>query len=379
MPTPPDSLPRLTLPTIGPAGALEIPTGAAPARILIADDDPDARDILVRLVERRGHAATQVADGRQAVEALGGGAYDLLLLDIMMPEMDGYQVLEAIRDDPELTRASVIVVSAVDDMNSVARCIEAGAADFLLKPFNSTLLNARLTACLEQKRLRDVARSAHAALVAEREQQRRLLLNMLPEPVSRRLLAGDHTVIGEVFPDATVLFANIDEFTATTAGWPPLEVVETLNRFFSAFDRLTERAGLSRIKTIGDVYVAAAGVPTPHPDHVAAAAELALAMQGEIKRVPVRGGHSFSLRVGMHCGPVVAGVIGTAKFTYDVWGDTVATATQIEAFGVEGAIQVSDAVRARLDDRYTFQHRGTFYLPRLGDVDTHILTGRRNP
>src|SRR4051794_24633317 len=159
--------------------------------ILIADDDPAGSEVLALLLRKQGHAVTCAADGRQAVEALRGGNFDLLLLDIMMPAMDGYEVLDLIRGEPEVQRVPVIVISAVDDMASVARGIKLGAEDFLLKPFNHVLLGARVGACLEQKRLRDVEREYLKRLRAEEERSRRLLLSIFPQPVAERLMAGD--------------------------------------------------------------------------------------------------------------------------------------------------------------------------------------------
>lgn len=385
------------------------------ARILVADDDAEGTEVLHVLLRRLGHEATAVANGSAAMDALRAAnrdsrGFDLLLLDMMMPVMDGYQVLAALREDPELRRTPVIVISAVDDLSSIAHCVEMGAVDFLLKPFNHTLLRARITACLEQKHLRDSERQALRLLEAEQRRSRRLLLNILPEPIAQRLLAGDGMVLaddgkiqrsdvagasvtddgddtsadgsllGEYYEDVTILFADVCDFSELTATDPPTQVVGTLNRFFSLFDRLARKHGVERIKTISDTYVAAGGVPLRRPDHAQAIADLALDMQHEMARVQSSAGdraQPFSLRIGIHSGPVVAGVIGTARFAYDLWGQTVNIASQMEEYGLPAAVQVSEATYARLRDRYRFEPRGTFYVPRAGEVETYLLTGRR--
>jgi adenylate cyclase len=349
-----------------------------PPSILIADDDDDARVLLMRMLGKCGFDVVPAADGRDAVRLMRGRPFDLLLLDIMMPHMDGYQVLEVCRQDPELSRVPVIVISGVDDLAGVARCVKLGAADFLLKPFNGVLLEARVGACLEQKRLRDVEREYLGRLQRHEKRYRLLLQSILPQPIIDRLSAGDGTArAAEHFGEVTVVFASVHEFAYATAGRSPAKVVEILNQMFCAFDRLAEQHGVDRIKTIGETYMAAAGVPRRRGDHAEAVAELALAMQVAVTRVDVRPSQPLSLRIGINTGPVMAGVIGTTKFAYELWGPTVTTAAQMEAYGLGGAIQVSAATHARLRDAYMLQERGSFYVTGVGEVCTYVLTGRR--
>jgi class 3 adenylate cyclase len=205
----------------------------------------------------------------------------------------------------------------------------------------------------------------------EHERSERLLLNVLPEAVALRLKRHEG-VIADRFEEATVLFADIVDFTPMSAGLPPEEVVELLNAVFSDFDRLAEEHGLEKIKTIGDAYMVAAGIPTPRPDHCLAVAEMALAMIA----VTSQHGDGVRLRIGIDTGPVVAGVIGRRKFIYDLWGDTVNTASRMESHGVPGAIQVTERVVAELNGAFHFEPRGAIEVKGKGPTPTWLLRGR---
>ena len=205
----------------------------------------------------------------------------------------------------------------------------------------------------------------------EHERSERLLLNVLPEPVAMRLKRNEG-VIADRFEQATVLFADIVDFTPISAGIPPHQVVQLLDAVFSDFDDLAERYGLEKIKTIGDAYMVAAGIPTPRPDHVRAVADMALAM------LDVASSHrdGLGLRIGIDTGPVVAGVIGRRKFIYDLWGDTVNTASRMESHGVPGEIQVTERVVAALADGYVLEPRGTVEIKGKGAMPTWFLRAR---
>jgi class 3 adenylate cyclase len=213
------------------------------------------------------------------------------------------------------------------------------------------------------------------ALQLEQERSERLLLNVLPAPIAARLKQGEG-VIADAFPDVTVLFADIVDFTRRSQRASPAQVVATLNELFSAFDRLAQRQGLEKIKTIGDAYMVAGGLPTPRPDHAEAIADMALAMQVEVARRADPSGQPLQVRIGIDTGPVEAGVIGTAKFSYDLWGDTVNTASRMESHGIAGCIQVTERTYQRLRDGYRFQRRGPIPVRGMGEMVTYVLVGR---
>lgn len=212
----------------------------------------------------------------------------------------------------------------------------------------------------------------------QRKQADRLLVNILPYQIATRLKTGTRT-IAESFDDVTVLFADLVEFTAASVQMGPKELVDLLNEVFSTFDRLAERHGLEKIKTIGDAYMAAGGLPVPRPDHVDAVAQMALDMQQAIARFTRPNGKAFQLRIGISTGPVIAGVIGMRKFAYDLWGDTVNIASRMETTGIAGRIQVTPEVYERLYNRYKFEARGPILVKGRGQMESYWLTGRKHP
>ncbi len=209
----------------------------------------------------------------------------------------------------------------------------------------------------------------------QRREADKLLRNVLPEDIARRLKAEDGA-IADYVPDVTVLFADFVGFTTLSERLAPAALLHLLNEMFTSFDRLAEKHGLEKIKTIGDAYMIAGGVPTPLEGHSEAVAEMALEMLDEAARLEKKLGLPFRLRIGIHCGPVIAGVIGLKKLSYDLWGDTVNTASRLESHGVPGKVQVSDAMRERLRDKFDFEDRGVIELKGKGPIAVHFLKGR---
>jgi len=202
-----------------------------------------------------------------------------------------------------------------------------------------------------------------------------LLLNVLPRSIAERLKRGVGT-IAESHADVTVLFADVVDFTPFTQRTAPERVVGVLDEIFSAFDRLADQHGLEKIKTIGDAYMVASGLPEPRVDHAAAAADMALDMQAEVTRLCSTLELDLTIRIGMDSGPVIAGVIGRRKFIYDLWGDTVNTASRMESHGLPGRIQVTEATFRRLGDGFRFEDRGEVAVKGKGPMRAYLLLGR---
>jgi class 3 adenylate cyclase len=213
------------------------------------------------------------------------------------------------------------------------------------------------------------------AVVVAGDALRARLLNILPPTIAGRLKQRGGT-IADGFGDVTVVFADIVGFTKLAARMPPERIVAILNELFSHFDDLAGDLGLEKIKTIGDCYMVASGLPEPRPDHAEAAAEMALAMLQFVHACGEKLGEPLDVRIGIHSGPVVAGVIGKKKFIYDLWGDTVNTASRMESHGVPGTVQVSAETRRLLDGKYRFACRGTIDVKGKGAMETWLLEGR---
>ena len=345
-------------------------------RILVVDDNASNRDLLFRRLSHDGHQVTRAESGQGALKILAVEEYDVILLDLMMPELNGFQVLERLKADERLHAVPVIMISGLRETDSVIRCIEAGAEDYLSKPFNPVLLRARISACLERKRWRERERCYLEQIELEHEKHEALLRNILPGEIVARLKGGE-MVIADRVEEATILFADLVGFTKIASQLRPALLVDHLNRIFSEFDGLCRNMRIEKIKTIGDAYMAAAGLPQPWPGQTAAMAELALAMLATLEQLNRTLETPFQVRIGIHTGPVIAGVIGVNKFIYDVWGDTVNLASRLEAHGVPGRIHISEATRRALEADYDCEPRGLINVKGMGKIATAFLGTRK--
>jgi len=344
--------------------------------ILVVDDFRTNRLKLSLGLKQQGHTVAEAASGQQALDMLRAETFDLVLLDILMPEMDGYEVLKQMKKDISLRDVPVIIISAQDELESVVHGIELGAEDYLPKTFDPVLLRARIQACLEKKRLRDQEQAFLREIQIEREKSDRLLLNILPAPIAARLKQSQE-IIADNFNDVSVMFIDIVDFTPLATNMLPAEMVKMLNAVFSTFDGLVDRHRLEKVKTSGDSYMVVGGVPIPQDNHLEAIADMALDVIASSSKFSRTDGALFQLRVGINAGPVVAGVIGTKKFIYDLWGDTVNIASRMESQGLPGTIQVTKDVYDRLSECYTFQLRGEISVKGKGNMTTYLLTGRK--
>lgn len=332
-------------------------TGDARGHLLLADDDDANRELLARRLQKLGYRVSDCANGGTALSLAQACRPDLILLDMLMPDLDGYAVLDRLKGDPGLRHIPVIMISALDEVESIARCIERGAEDYLAKPYNPTVLNSRISATLEKKRLRDVEQIYLQQLEEERARSELLLRNILPEPIARRLKQGETRIVSS-FDSVTVLFADLVNFTRLATQMPPAPLVQLLDEIFSAFDELAGHYGLEKIKTIGDAYMAAAGVPFPIAGHAVAALSMARDMHGVLAEIGQKARLPLELRTGLSSGPVIAGIIGQSKFIYDLWGDTVNTASRMESHGLPGRIQLDEATYRLARSEFGFACRG---------------------
>ncbi len=253
-----------------------------------------------------------------------------------------------------------------------ANGLSSEAAFVSLQAYICTFALASLTLAAVVAEREEIARS----LSQEKEKSERLLLNVLPRPIAERLKQETGT-IADNFAETTVLFADIVDFTRLSAQLSPAALVSLLNEIFSEFDSLADRHGLEKIKTIGDAYMVVGGLPQPRADHARAIAEMALDMQAAIATFADDCEQPLQLRIGLHSGPAIAGVIGRRKFIYDLWGDTVNTASRMESHGLVGAIQATQATYQRLYEDYHWQRRGQVRVKGKGYMQTYLLVGRK--
>ncbi|WP_017300743.1 adenylate/guanylate cyclase domain-containing protein [Nodosilinea nodulosa] len=491
----------------------------APAAIdlVIVDDDAETSCLLQRLLSQQGYRIQVAESGQQAIAQIMASRPGLVLLDLLLPDMDGYTLCQQLKYNPLTAEIPVIVLSSLVDSLDKVKAFQAGATDYITKPFavqevlvrvqnqlrlaqqrqqlsqqNALLIQevqertqmeqalvaaemnyrsifenatvgifkasakgqllsvnpsmARLYGYesaqemvdtvadisrqiyLQPKRrdelvvylnrfdkitdaesevfrkdgttfwvsediwkvwdkggtflhyegiVHDISerRQMETELRQQRQQADRLLVNILPYRIAQRLKGGART-IAESLDQVSVLFADLVDFTAASSQMTPRQLVKLLNEVFSMFDQLAEFHRLEKIKTIGDAYMVAGGLPTPFDDHAPAIAQFALDICDAIKQFPRPDGKTFQIRVGINTGPVVAGVIGRRKFAYDLWGDTVNIASRMEATGEAQRIQVTPELYERLKDQFEFEQRGYVAVKGRGQMMTYWLVGR---
>ncbi|NJO80034.1 MAG: response regulator [Cyanobacteria bacterium RM1_2_2] len=479
-------------------------------KILIIDDAPTSLVLLSRLLTQKGYDVRAVTSGASALETVVSLQPDLILLDICLPEMDGYIICRKLKANEPTQDIPVIFISALNEVMDKLKAFAAGGVDYITKPFQLAEVLVRIETHLTIKRLRQELQSQNARLQHEiterqrteekyrsifenclegmfqlslegqylsanpalariygydsaeelmrsvdtrhnlyvrrgrraelevylhlygevsdfesqiyrkdgskiwisetvravkspdntllyyegivqditerkhteaelryhRREAEQLLLSILPQSIAQQLKRKPDT-IADTFADVTVLFADLVNFTSFSTRVSAVELVRLLNQIFSAFDQLAEKYGLEKIKTIGDEYMVAGGLPTQQAHHVEAVAEMALAMQQVVHQFKSDLGEPFQLRIGINTGPVVAGVIGKKKFTYDLWGETVNLASRMQSQGIAGYIQVSPTVYERLHSKYQLESRGTLLVRGYGELNTYWLKGHK--
>ena len=342
---------------------------ASECRILVVDDNEDNRYTLMRRLRREGYTdVVTAADGREALGRLAETDFDLMLLDIMMPEMDGYSVLEKLRASGRLASLPVIVISAIDDFDSVVRCIEMGAEDYLRKPFNATLLKARIAGVLEKKRLRDEVARQLAVI-------RDVFGRYVPASVAAQIVAGQGR-LEATHATATILYSDIEAFTGVAETMSPEQVVQMLNEYFSAVIEPVEKHGGVVNQFQGDAMLITFNVPVADPEHADRAVCAALEMQQAVEGKTFAG-VQLKTRIGIATGKVIAGNVGSGeRMNYTVHGDAVNLAARLEQLNKEHGtrILVSAETVSLLKGDYRIESMGAMSVRgKSAPVDIHAL------
>jgi adenylate cyclase len=316
------------------------------ANVLVVDDDSVNRLLLSRSLEHEGHRSTTAEDGRRALERLRAESFDVVLLDVLMPEVDGFEVLAQMQADKELRRIPVIMISALEDIESVVRGIELGAEDYLPKPFNPVLLRARINGCLMRKRLDDI----------ERARVRDIFSRFVPEHIVDEVLrrTDDDLRLGGVTLEGTVMFSDLRDFTAFAERLPANTVIEVLNRYVGAMSDAILDNGGTLVAYMGDGIMSVFGAPI----EMAAHADCALAAAREMLESRLPGfngwlkenglGDGFRMGIGLSSGPIMSGTVGSERrLEYTTVGDTTNTASRLEAMtkNTPYSIFIADSTR----------------------------------
>ncbi len=349
-------------------------------RLLVVDDDESNRDMLSRRLQHDGYTVQTAANGVDALRLLRSSPFDLVLLDLIMSGLDGYQVLLKIKHDPALREIPVLMLSALDQEGGIARCIEQGAEDYIAKPFRPVFLRARIEASLEKKRLRDLDRLRLVELGRAHELVRRAFGRYVSEEVATRILQSPEGLeLGGEEREVTILMSDLRGFTALIARLAPQHVVALLNLYLEAMVEVISRYGGTIDEIIGDAILVLFGAPLPSEDHAAKAVACGLAMQLAMadvnQRLKAKGATELEMGIGINTGRVIVGNIGSLRRTkYAAVGFNVNLAGRIESFTTGGQVLISESTRAaiqsplRLDAQFSVEPKGAAQSLQLHEV-----------
>ena len=342
------------------------------AKILIVDDEHTNVSLLRQILEVAGYTNIRaVTDSREVVKTYQELEPDVILLDLSMPHLDGFQVMEQLKRIKQYSYLPVLVLTALKDPRTRLRALGTGAKDFLQKPFDPMEVRLRTRNILEVRLLYKRLESGYR--VTER-----LLNNVLPAFVMDEMEATG-TYVPIRHEDATVMFTDFQGFSRLAQILPPQQLLEELEVCFTYFDRTIQRYSLEKLKTIGDGYLCAGGLPSgshTHPgDAVLAALEMVRFVQSRRQEMEVTGRPYWSVRIGIHTGPVVAGVIGKERAVYDVWGETVNVAKRIEENAAADVVTVSETTFQRVQSLFSCDYQAKIHAKNIGDIDVYRVEG----
>jgi CheY-like chemotaxis protein len=343
-------------------------------RILVVDDNAMNRDLLDRQLVRQGYAVSTAASGPEALEALRSRDFDLVLLDVLMPEMDGIDVLDRMRREEALAGTPVIMISALDEIDGVARCIEKGAVDYLPKPFDPVLLHARIGTTLELHRMRVQERRASESLDAQVAWSERLLRGLLPASLAERVRGGG-TEVAESWDEATVVAVELSGIATLASRAGAARAVSCFGEAVDVLERLAREAS-AEASWLGGRQMVAVVTPAAAERHVEAAADLALRMAAAVAAIAAEA-EAPRVAFGMHTGPVVAGLAGSERLVHGVWGEAVELGEALARSAAAGEIRVSSAVYAQLYGAFDLESGEVLEIAGPSRIPSYRLRGRR--
>ena len=340
--------------------------------ILIVEDSPVNLRLLSNLLTREGYQVWATENAQAALDTLAQGLPDLIVLDIMMPDMDGYTLCRRLKNDARTKDIPVIFISSLNETENKLTGFKAGGVDYITKPFHHEEVLARFSTHLKISRLQNQLAEQNKQLKKEQQKTESLLLNVLPIQVARELI-DTGTCLPRSFDQVTVCFADIIAFTATTSVLSPEFVIGELNDIFTKFDHIAEKNRCERIKTMGDAYLFACGVPVKNKQHAFNVVQTALEMVHFLKERNKSSKQQWQIRVGMHSGKVVSGIVGSKKYLYDIFGDTVNIAARMEELSLPMQINISEATHTLLQDHFTFTRRSGIEVKGKGKLAMYLV------
>jgi adenylate cyclase len=342
--------------------------------LLVVDDNPLNLQLLTRQLVRDGYSVLTAASGSEALEKLRMHNVDLMLLDVMMPEMDGIQVLERVQSDPSLCEIPTVMISALDEIDAVARCISKGAVDYIAKPFDPVLMRARLSSTLEIRRLREDIKHGEQELAQRQALVEQLARSLAPAPLSDSLQRREN-VVPAYYPEVTAVVARLEGLHAIAARRGAGEMMARVGAAIDIFERLGRARGLPLVRAADHSYTAIAGAPEWREDHARLAAEYALEL---VEALHENGNDPDrpDIRLGLHTGPVVTGIAGTDKLVFVLWGEAVSTADALACQAPRGKIRVSAATAAQLRQSFELGAAEVIEVAGEGQMRTYLLASR---
>jgi class 3 adenylate cyclase len=342
-------------------------------KILIVDDLPENLSALVHIIELSiEHSEVfQALNSNMALIIARAEMPDLIITDWEMPGMDGLELIKALKSDPATSDIPVIMCTGImTTPENLRSALEAGAVDYIRKPVDQVELEARVRSMLALS-------DSYKIIKEQKNKVEELLLNILPQSIADRLKEDPNALTADYFEEVSIMFTDFVGFTWISENMSPQELIAELGTYFWAFDKIIDKHGLEKIKTIGDGYMCAGGIPVALPDHagstVRAALDILDLVDARNKERREKNLPAWDIRIGINSGDVIAGVIGKKKFAYDIWGDTVNTAARMESSGEAGKLNISEATRALVKDQFTLIHRGKIDAKNKGKIDMYFV------
>jgi len=340
------------------------------SRILIVDDLEDNLRVLTETLTEQGLSPLQAKDGSRALQIAKRAHPDLILLDIQMPGMDGFETIAKLQADEDTKDIPVIFISALGDIEDKVRGFQAGAVDYVSKPFRREEVIARVTTHLR-------LRQALAQVELERKKAHNLLLNVIPPPVAEEL-SKKGFFAPQAYPDVSVLFSDFVEFTQLSSTLSPGKLIDELNTLFTAFDEIMDRHGCERIKTVGDAYLAVSGMHDSQVDHPQRITRAALEMRDFVAGFSGTSETPWKIRIGVHTGELIGGIVGVKKYLFDIFGDTVNIASRMETLSEPMQVTVSDVHAERIQGTFDLEVRSPLPVKGKGTMGSALVRGLKD-